>query len=919
MNFKKLLSAVVAGTMVLGTMTFSVFADGEGTEATETNYIENGIYYRENVTRSESGFSNQSPSKTTYFCANGIPITVSDRENGVKGSTVSWTYDNTTYSKDLPANAIIVGGGWDNPVEDGTSITINGGEIDYGVFGGGVKAAATVTGDVNITVNNGEFNDGIVGGGINGNVGTAYNPSNITVTIGTADTKPYIAQNIVGGGFNGDVYGKITLNINNATVLFNTSYPGASDSFVVGAGVDGDVYGEINVTVTDGLIDGTVAGGSMRTGNVYGDINVKVSGGELTDLAGGGLGVFLYGSTPGTITGNTNVNVSGGTITDTVNGGSAYYGGNIKGNSTVTITDGTIGQDSPYSGRSYGIYGGCGSANGTVTGTSSVSIKGGNIKKTSETIVAGSSTDTTAKEGDSIEITGGSFAFNPTKYCSLGYYGADKEGDGTYEVYPTKTEVIDNASSGGIKIGLPELKTSDIIDYSKDYTYKVVVSEVSATDKEKVDEVLSSGPAKDKDAAYFDVKVVKTDSDGVEEEVHATDQTVTLTLNKKATSKDNIHIYHITDTTVPVTNFELGDDMQTVTFTATSFSAYVVLFDADETAVEATENAAIKFVKKSDNLYDIVAQATDGKVFNRLMTADLTFKNDTTDAVSYTVKPAAYINLIDAGNGRYEFNFNGVNHADAVGAEITIGSVEFEGYGTGTFSVDAAAATNVLHTATESNNIVRDYTAGGTIYKLNLTDSQAAYEITVPQNTLTVNVRFNNKITDHEKAYQDMKAVISGGDLTGDITVDFGTNATALDSDAYSFTQKLTKNRTYTVTISGAGYRTARYTVTMNADKTLSFWNNANDNKQLVETVTGTTPSDEDIAANGVTKNFLAGDIVKDNNINIYDLSAVVSYFGETGLVNANGDANSHTRYDLNRDGVIDSKDVAYVLVSWDK
>ncbi|MBQ7096667.1 MAG: hypothetical protein IJN96_01170, partial [Clostridia bacterium] len=62
------------------------------------------------------------------------------------------------------------------------------------------------------------------------------------------------------------------------------------------------------------------------------------------------------------------------------------------------------------------------------------------------------------------------------------------------------------------------------------------------------------------------------------------------------------------------------------------------------------------------------------------------------------------------------------------------------------------------------------------------------------------------------------------------------------------------------------------------------------------------------------TKNFLAGDIVKDNNINIYDLSAVVSYFNTKTTTSAY-DANA--KYDLNRDGVIDSKDVAYVLVSW--
>ena len=109
----------------------------------------------------------------------------------------------------------------------------------------------------------------------------------------------------------------------------------------------------------------------------------------------------------------------------------------------------------------------------------------------------------------------------------------------------------------------------------------------------------------------------------------------------------------------------------------------------------------------------------------------------------------------------------------------------------------------------------------------------------------------------------------------------------------------------YTVTVSGAGYRTARYTVTMTEDKALRFWNNVMDEAQVVEIGK---------ASSAVNVTFLAGDIVKDNKINIYDLSAVVSYFGTETKTEA---FDTYAKYDLNRDGVIDSKDVAYVLVSW--
>ena len=93
----------------------------------------------------------------------------------------------------------------------------------------------------------------------------------------------------------------------------------------------------------------------------------------------------------------------------------------------------------------------------------------------------------------------------------------------------------------------------------------------------------------------------------------------------------------------------------------------------------------------------------------------------------------------------------------------------------------------------------------------------------------------------------------------------------------------------------------------MTEAKTLNFWNNVKSTPEVIE-VGKTTGA--------VEVTFLAGDIVKDNSINIYDLSAVVSYFGTNNDTSA---YSKYAKYDLNRDGKIDSKDVAYVLVSWKK
>ena len=225
---------------------------------------------------------------------------------------------------------------------------------------------------------------------------------------------------------------------------------------------------------------------------------------------------------------------------------------------------------------------------------------------------------------------------------------------------------------------------------------------------------------------------------------------------------------------------------------------------------------------------------------------------------------------------------------DLDGQQIHIATIILGGYGSGTLKAVGGDGTNDVAQRTKNDNIV---------LSSNLAETAVDFDIAAATNDLTVNVSFPNNIVDNAAAYQQMKATISGGDLTQDIVVEFGGELT---DNAYTFTQELTQNITYTVTIEGEGYRTARCSVNMNADKVLNFWNNVKDTAE----------------ANGERKNFLAGEIVKDGKINVYDLSAVVSYFGENNLVE---DHPEYAKYDLNRDGKIDSKDVAMVLVSWNE
>ena len=312
---------------------------------------------------------------------------------------------------------------------------------------------------------------------------------------------------------------------------------------------------------------------------------------------------------------------------------------------------------------------------------------------------------------------------------------------------------------------------------------------------------------------------------------------------------------------------------------------------------------------EDSHVYDI--KVVSDSDINKLNSTDLTFSFVTDKANEYAITAAENVVLTNDGNShRYMFSYkNGTVRETA--KEITIGQATVTGYGKYTLKVDDSASTNVVNATTLAASLVDSYvTDGSADGKLDIADSTTdengqQQEIKIPTRKLSVKIYMNNKVADQKKAYQAMKVDIAGGDYSE--TIALGSDATAQANKIYMVEKELPINTAYTVTVSGAGYRTARYTVNLTSDKTLNFWNNVADN--AIEVELGNEAYKKDVT-------FLAGDIVKDGTINIYDLSAVVSYFGTINNVDAESE---YAKYDLNRDGKIDSKDVAYVLVSWGK
>ena len=533
--------------------------------------------------------------------------------------------------------------------------------------------------------------------------------------------------------------------------------------------------------------------------------------------------------------------------------------------------------------------------------------------------------DSAFKDGSAIiSVTGGTFVnFDPsanpegidTSYVAKGYYSKDNQ-DGIFSVLQSAAKVIDNAKSAGVKVTLDNLEKNSAIDKTADATYNVVLDTVKPEDKAAVDKIKSESA--NKTVIAYDIYVAKTENGVTTEFDDVKNQKVTLSLPTQATGE--VDVYHIDNngTKTKIDGVTVAEDGMSVSFIAPSFSTYTFVYDAANlTADDITKNIKVKFEQVTDSEYDIVLKATDsGNKINGLLTADLTFslEQGTTGLVNYEITPAANMSLLVNGN-RYTFSFDGTNAHSATGDEIVIGKVKFNGYCTGAnFKVDttSADAVNKLHTTEAVDSIVDEYLTNGDGTNTGKLDAAASIDgINLTQETanLTVNVSFPNAVVNQAAAYQDMKVTVSGNGANEVVKLGSDNSNVTFANDTYTveFTDKLIKGNTYTVTVEGAGYRTARYTVSMTGAKTLNFWNNVKDALTFVEENVGT----------GSKTNFLAGDIVKDGQINIYDLSAVVSYFGTNGLSASNHP--EYAKYDLNRDGVIDSMDISYVLVSWGK
>lgn len=252
-----------------------------------------------------------------------------------------------------------------------------------------------------------------------------------------------------------------------------------------------------------------------------------------------------------------------------------------------------------------------------------------------------------------------------------------------------------------------------------------------------------------------------------------------------------------------------------------------------------------------------------------------------------------------------------------LGETLWVAELEVNGLGSaslvvGGIDLGTHSEKNVIYTEVDQNR------AKATT----LNQASMNFDIEQKKHNIDIEIEFANALADtnlNDAEYLGMtvvfKNLLTGDTQTAvvgngtDADVNYLTISNAIGADGLKVTTaigsvELIADNSYTFEVKGAGFRTVRGSVLADKDKTITLWNNAR------------TANPEEVVegdGNPVYKNFLVGDIYMDGIVDIYDLSAVTSYYAPKKAVTEN----KYATYDLNRDGYIDAADIAYVQVSY--
>ena len=301
-------------------------------------------------------------------------------------------------------------------------VNLLAGTVGVNVFGGGLGASATVTGNPVVNLQGGAVTGKVFGGGsaapvsghpkVNalygsaptihgGGLGnTAVVTGNPTVIVNQTSGETLTVNTVYGGGDQAETVGATSVQLTNGTITSafgggnvadvtgttTVTLEGATVNNIYGGGNEAGVSSTTTVTITSGNVNNGVYGGCNSSGTVGGAINVYVNGGQVGTNATSTANVHGGGYGSSTATGDAvTVTVGNGTSTPVIWGD--VYGGSALGNVNDAVTELTKVwlKSGTVNGCLYGGGLGDGSHPAQVNGKVQVIVDGGSVLTTTNT------------------------------------------------------------------------------------------------------------------------------------------------------------------------------------------------------------------------------------------------------------------------------------------------------------------------------------------------------------------------------------------------------------------------------------------------------------------------------------------------------------------------------------------------------
>ena len=432
-----------------------------------------GATYGNRVVNATGGVVNNN----IFGGSNGSTITNSSSDTGVLyGDTFIYVGGNCKVGG--AANALfgaeigsVFGVGNGNTNKDGlgaadnSNVIIDGqAEIAGNVYGGGNYGSvgaqsSSNTSTTNIQLLGGTINGNVYGGGNNNGSGS----TSVTSTVNITMTNGVVKGSVYGGSnSSGIIYGSVNVNINGGEI----------DNDVYGGGEGGYtsnnsnytrgtfVRDNVSVTVLNGLIKGSVYGGSA-----YGTVNAAsytattAAGNTIVTIEGGTIQQNVFGGGKGSssftprVVGNVTVMIDGGSIGSVFGGNDAA--GQPGGTDIVYLNGGVIGN----------AYGG---GNNTGQNATDIRLQGstitGNLYGGSNLLGTVNTSQVTVKSGSVVDIYGGNNLDGLTRTTIVNVNRGNIQGDiygGGNQAETTTTNVyvnglinINNVYGGGNQAGV---------------------------------------------------------------------------------------------------------------------------------------------------------------------------------------------------------------------------------------------------------------------------------------------------------------------------------------------------------------------------------------------------------------------------------------------------------------------------------